>query len=266
MMNYKYMGTAESLERGRRALQRRRSKRKLRTGAAGKPDFQNKKVRAIIAAARRLFVDERLASPSMDLIAGAAGVSKATLYVYFPDREHLLVALIDHEIESNVPGMLWEPGTEVINIEAGLRSIARRLMTFYLALQSNDRTFYRLLEDLTRDRPDLGLRFFAAGPGRVRQQVASFLRMANARKLLAVPNVELAAMQFVSLVHGDLRMRKMLAMPSPTRKELDAIVEGAVRLILAAYGRPRKCNHHAAAAASAVSAGGAGSSGRRSKS
>ena len=241
MMNYKYMGTAESLERGRRALQRRRTKRKLRTEAAGKPDFQNKKVRAIIAAARRLFVDERLASPSMDLIAATAAVSKATLYVYFPDREHLLVALIEHEIESNVPGMLWEPGTEVTDIEADLRSIARRLMTFYLALQSNDRTFHRLLEDLTRDRPDLGLRFFAAGPGRVRQQVASFLRMANARKLLAVRNVELAAMQFVSLVHGDLRVRKMLAMPSPTRKELNAIVEGAVRLFLAAYGRrPRK--------------------------
>jgi hypothetical protein len=52
-------------------------------------------------------------------------------------------------------------------------------------------------------------------------------------------------------------------MPTPTRKELDAIVEGAVRLILAAYGRPRKFDHHAAAAASAVSAGGAGSFGRR---
>jgi TetR/AcrR family transcriptional regulator, mexJK operon transcriptional repressor len=239
-MKYKYLGSAESLKRGRRALEQRRTKRKLRTDAAGTPDFQNKKVRAIIAAARRLFVDERLASPSMDLIAAAAAVSKATLYVYFPDREQLLVALIEHEIESSAPGVLWEPGTEVTDIEAGLRGLARRLMTFFLALQSNDRTFHRLLEDLTLDRPDLGLRFFAAGPGRIRQQVVSFLRMANAKRLLAVPNAELAAMQFVSLVHGDLRMRKTLAMPPPTRKELNAIVEGAVQLFLAAYGRPRK--------------------------
>ena len=234
------MGTTESLKRERRALVRRHTKRKLRSHAADNPDFQNRKVRAIICAARRLFVDERMASPSMDLIAATAAVSKATLYVYFPDREHLLVALIEHEIESNVPGMLWEPGTEVTNIEAGLRSIARRLMTFFLTLQSNDRTFHRLLEDLTLDRPDLGLRFFAAGPGRIREQVESFLRMAIARHLLAVANVELAAMQFVSLVHGDLRMRKTLAMPPPTRKELNAIVEGAVQLFLAAYGRPRK--------------------------
>jgi TetR/AcrR family transcriptional repressor of mexJK operon len=239
MMNHRYLGTAQSLQRERRTLKRRRTKRKLRTGAAGKPDFQNKKVRSIICAARRLFVDERIASPSMDLIAATAAVSKATLYVYFPDREHLLVALIEHEIES-MPRVLWEPGAEVTDIEAGLRSIARRLMTFFLALQSNDRTFHRLLEDLTRDRPDLGLRFFAAGPGRIRQQVVSFLRMAIARRLLAVPNAELAAMQFVSLVHGDLRMRKTLAMPPPTRKELNAIVEGAVQLFLAAYRRPRK--------------------------
>jgi TetR/AcrR family transcriptional regulator, mexJK operon transcriptional repressor len=238
-MNHRYLGTAPSLQRERRTPKRRRTKRKLRTDAAGKPDFQNKKVRAIISAARQLFVDERIASPSMDLIAATAAVSKATLYVYFPDREHLLVALIEHEIES-MPRVVWEPGAEVTDIEAGLRSIARRLMTFFLALQSNDRTFYRLLEDLTLDRPDLGLRFFAAGPGRIRQQVVSFLRMANDRHLLSVPNAELAAMQFVSLVHGDLRMRKTLAMPPPTRKELNAIVEGAVQLFLAAHRRPRK--------------------------
>jgi TetR/AcrR family transcriptional regulator, mexJK operon transcriptional repressor len=239
MMNHRYLGTAQSLQRERRTLKRRRTKRKLGTDAAAKPDFQNKKVRAIICAARRLFVDERIASPSMDLIAATAAVSKATLYVYFPDREHLLVALIEHEIES-MPRVLWEPGAEVTDIETGLRGIARRLMTFFLALQSNDRTFHRLLEDLTLDRPDLGLRFFAAGPGRLRQQVVSFLRMANTRHLLAVPNVELAAMQFISLVHGDLHMRKTLAMPPPTRKELNAIVDGAVRLFLAAYGRARK--------------------------
>ena len=240
MINHRNVGTAESLKRGRRTLGRGRIKRKLRIEAVAKPDFQNKKVGAILSAARRLFVDERMASPSMDLIAATAAVSKATLYVYFPDREHLLIALIEHEIESNVPGMLWEPGTEVTDIEADLRSIARRLMTFFLALQSNDRTFHRLLEDLTLDRPDLGLRFFAAGPGRIREQVESFLRMAITRHLLAVANVELAAMQFVSLVHGDLRMRKTLSMPPPGRKELNAIVEGAVRLFLAAYGRPRK--------------------------
>ena len=234
------MGTPESPKRERRVTGGHRVKRNVRTAAAGKPDFQNKKVRAIITAARRLFVDEHVASPSMDLIAATAAVSKATLYVYFPDREHLLVALIDNEIESNVPRLLWESDTEVSDIEAGLRGIARRLMTFFLAVQSNDRTFHRLVEELSLHRPGLGLRFYAAGPERIRQQVASFLRMANARHLLAVPNLELAALQFVSLVQGDLRMRKTLSMPLPTRKELNAIVEGAVRLFLAGYGRAGK--------------------------
>ena len=234
------MGTPESPKRERRVTGGHRVKRNVRTAAAGKPDFQNKKVRAIITAARRLFVDEHVVSPSMDLIAATAAVSKATLYVYFPDREHLLVALIDNEIESNVPRLLWESDTEVRDIEAGLLSIARRLMTFFVAVQGNDRTFHRLVEELSLHRPGLGLRFYAAGPERIRQQVASFLRMANARHLLAVPNLELAALQFVSLVQGDLRMRKTLSMPLPTRKELNAIVEGAVRLFLAGYGRSGK--------------------------
>jgi TetR/AcrR family transcriptional regulator, mexJK operon transcriptional repressor len=221
-------------------MARRRRAGKGRAVGRGKPDFQNKKVRAIIAGARRLFIDEWIASPSMDLIATTAGVSKATLYVYFPDREHLLVALVEHEIASNGVQLLWEPGTEVTDIRAALRGIAGLLMTFFLALRSNDPLFHRLLEDLTRDRPHLGPRFFAAGPGRVRQQLVSFLTMANTRHLLAVPNVELAAMQFISLVHGDLHVRKMLAMPRPTKKELHAMVEGAVRVFLAAYGRARE--------------------------
>jgi TetR/AcrR family transcriptional regulator, mexJK operon transcriptional repressor len=213
---------------------------KVRASARGKLNLQNKKVRAIVAAARRLFIDEGIAAPSMDLIATTAGVSKATLYVYFPDREHLLVALVEHEIASCGVQLLWEPGTEVTDIGAALRGIAGRLMTFLLALRSNDRPFHRLLEDLTRDRPHLGPQFFAAGPGRVRQQLVSFLTMANTMHLLAVPNVELAAMQFTSLVHGDLHVRKMLAMPRPTKRQLDAMVEGAVGVFLAAYGRARK--------------------------
>jgi TetR/AcrR family transcriptional repressor of mexJK operon len=239
MTNSIDLGAARPPGRERRLARPRRAGNVRPTGGR-KLDFQNKKVRAIIAAARRLFIDEWIASPSMDLIATTAGVSKATLYVYFPDREHLLVALVEHEIASNGVQLLWEPGTEVTDIGAALRGIAGRLMTFFLALRSNDRPFHRLLEDLTRDRPHLGPRFFAAGPGRVRQQLVSFLTMAKTKHLLAVPNVELAAMQFTSLVHGDLHVRKMLAMPRPTKRELNAMVEGAVRVFLAAYGRARE--------------------------
>jgi len=239
MINYLNLGATGPLGRERRVA-RHRARKKVRASAAGKLNLQNKKVRAIVAAARRLFIDAGIAAPSMDLIATTAGVSKATLYVYFPDREHLLVALVEHEIASCGVQLLWEPGTEVTDIGAALRGIAGRLMTFFLAFRSNDRPFHRLLEDLTRDRPHLGPQFFAAGPGKVRQQLVSFLTMANTRHLLAVPNVELAAMQFTSLVHGDLHVRKMLAMPRPTKRELNAMVEGAVRVFLAAYGRARE--------------------------
>jgi AcrR family transcriptional regulator len=239
MINQLNLGAMEPLGRERRVA-RSRARKKVRARSGGKLNLQNKKVRAIVAAARRLFMDEGIAAPSMDLIATTAGVSKATLYVYFPDREHLLVALVEHEIASCGVQLLWEPGTEVTDIGAALRGIARRLMTFFLALRSNDRPFHRLLEDLTRDRPQLGPRFFAAGPGKVRQQLVAFLTMANTQHLLAIRDVDLAAMQFTSLVHGDLRVRQMLAMPRPTKKELNAMVEGAVRVFLAAYGRMRR--------------------------
>ena len=172
----------------------------------------------------------------MDLIAATAAVSKATLYVYFTDRERLLVALIEHEIQSTVPRVLWESGSEVTDIEATLREIARRLLTAFLTFLGHDHVFLRLVEDLSLHSPGLGLRLYAAGPGKIRQQVVDFLTLAHTRQLLDVPDVERAAMQLISLVHGDLRVRKTLAMPLPDRQERNEIVDSSVRMFLAAYG------------------------------
>ena len=49
----------------------------------------------ILAAAKRLFVEEGYESATMRRIATAVGVSGATLYVYFPDKEAILFAIAE---------------------------------------------------------------------------------------------------------------------------------------------------------------------------
>jgi len=208
------------------------------------PETENRKVRAIIAAANKLFLEQGLAAPSMDLIAETAGVSKATIYVYFRSREELLLALVEHDVRSNGPGVIWDPATDFVDAEEELRGIAKRLMAFFLSLRFRDRAIFRLIEEQAVNFPEIGRTFYAAGPQKTTAQVASFLRMANAKDLLSVPDVDLAAMQLINLLHGDLHFRKMLSMPFPTRRELDARVESGLRVFLAAYGpassgRPR---------------------------
>lgn len=52
------------------------------------------KAAAILAGAMREFLDHGYAGTSMDRVAAAAGVSKATVYSHFQDKEGLFVALI----------------------------------------------------------------------------------------------------------------------------------------------------------------------------
>ena len=214
-----------------------RIKAKSMAVTSAKPDPGNRKVRAIIGAARKLFIEQGLADPSMDLITDTAGVSKATIYVYFPSKEDLLLALIEHEVRSNERRVIWEPGAEPTEPEEDLRGIAKRLMTLFLDLRFRDRAFHRLIEDQVATFPKIGRAVFAAGPQALIAQMSSYLSMAKARGLLDIPDVQLAATQFISLVRSDLHLRRKFLVPLPAKKELDAIVEGSVQVFLAAYGR-----------------------------
>lgn len=55
---------------------------------------------AIASAAQPLFMEKGIASTSMDDIARAAGYSKATLYVYFKDKEEIVSLLVLESMQS----------------------------------------------------------------------------------------------------------------------------------------------------------------------
>jgi AcrR family transcriptional regulator len=57
------------------------------------------KEEAILQGALQEFLEHGYAGTSMDKVASSAGVSKATVYSHFQDKEHLFVALIDQFTE-----------------------------------------------------------------------------------------------------------------------------------------------------------------------
>ena len=75
---------------------------------AAKPRRRNRRIAGADPDKRRQILDGALAvfmargfdAATMSDIAAAANVSKGTLYVYFEDKEHLFVALIERERES----------------------------------------------------------------------------------------------------------------------------------------------------------------------
>jgi AcrR family transcriptional regulator len=56
----------------------------------------------LLEAALSLFVEKGFAATRSDAVARAAGVSKGTLYLYFPSKEDLLKAVIQHYVADEI--------------------------------------------------------------------------------------------------------------------------------------------------------------------
>jgi len=65
----------------------------------------NDKLQQILEAARKRFAHFGLAKTTMTEIASDIGMSKASLYYYFPDKEHLFAAVIGREMDSFIERM-----------------------------------------------------------------------------------------------------------------------------------------------------------------
>jgi AcrR family transcriptional regulator len=194
---------------------------------------ENRKYRLILESARALFLQLGFDAASMDMIARDAGVSKATVYVNFASKDDLLIKLIDDECRKLGPRALWEASDGPIDLEPALLRIARSYTAFFL----NDRgvDLHRLIIITAGRFPQIAEAFMRAGPWRCEEEVAVFLEAAVAQGLLRITDIRLAAVQFLSLVQGRLQLRWELSLGPPSHPEYEDLIEGGVRVFLAAY-------------------------------
>jgi TetR/AcrR family transcriptional repressor of mexCD-oprJ operon len=95
-----------------------------RSAASGAPRYDRTTVAIIDAAAHAL--SEHGGRANMADFAAAAGVSRATLYRYFPDREALLDALASHAL-ADAATRLADAGLERAPVEEAIERIVRAL-------------------------------------------------------------------------------------------------------------------------------------------
>ncbi|HBF28191.1 TetR/AcrR family transcriptional regulator [Rhizobium sp.] len=199
---------------------------------------KTKKFELLIATAKKVFLEQGYDRASMDLIATAAGVSKATLYVYFENKEALLFALISQECKHIGLDPLLDLGQSTADIQAALRRIARNFTKLFLSESSLG--LYQLVMANASHFPEITEVFMNAGPRKQQKEVAAFLNQAIHEGSLEIENVDLAVKQFLSLVQGDLPLNWALSMKRPEQSEYDALIEGGVRVFLAAYGKKQR--------------------------
>lgn len=201
------------------------------TAKAAEAHVAGRKECSVIAAAGKLFLEQGFAETSMDAIARAACVSKATLYAYFPSKEALFAHLIEAECRLKA-SRLQMPDLDMGLVEA-LRSFARQFVEVYITPESM--AFFQAISSERTRFPQLCKLFFESGPKNELMRLASLLEQAKARGLLSFSDASVAAGHFLSLVRGDLPLHTALGLEPRSDATVNAMVDAAISVFLKAY-------------------------------
>ncbi|WP_158965238.1 TetR/AcrR family transcriptional regulator [Chachezhania sediminis] len=187
----------------------------------------------VLDGARTVFLKDGFEGASVDDIARAAGVSKATLYSYFPDKRLLfmevarvecmrLAELAVNEIDATLPPR------EV------LTRTAQKLIPFMLSEFSIK--MFRICVAESDRFPELGADFYASGPEMGRKRLVEYMGKARDRGELKIEDLSLAAEQFSELCKSHLFARAVFGIQTSfTQAEIDRVVQSAVDVFMARY-------------------------------
>ncbi len=198
------------------------------------------KRRQILDGARALFLAEGYERASVDAIAARAGVSKATLYSHFGDKQTLFVACAREEsadVRARMADLLGAPvGGPMHDLADDLAEMGETFLRF--VVRPSTLAFRRILVAEAGRFPELGRTFFDDATCAFRGRLADYLRRRGEEGALAVADGDLAAAQFIALCISDVLWRVELAVLSRVSSELvRSTVENALRTFLRAYRR-----------------------------
>ena len=188
----------------------------------------------VLAAARQEFLQLGFAGTSMDAIARSAGVSKATLYAYFPSKEALFTHLIEAECK-NKCGAIPSPDLE-LGLAPALRVLCRHFVDFFLSPESA--AFFQTVSNERGRFPELCHLYFNSGKKNVLDFVAAYLAQARDKGLLSFDDPHIAAEQLLNLAVADLPLRAALGLELRGEAEAERIMEAGIAVFLKAYGIP----------------------------
>jgi TetR/AcrR family transcriptional repressor of mexJK operon len=188
---------------------------------------------AIVAAARELFMEHGFNSTSMDAIAKGAGVSKATLYSHFADKESLFRAVVT-AISEQVPILPLPAISTESDFRAALESHGVRLLRILTSTEVQN--FHRMLMASPAEAATLMPLIFEHGPRRTLEDLAALLEQGRQHGHHSAPDCLLLADQLLSMWKGMAITAQEFGVappesPARSRKRIRA----AIDLILKAH-------------------------------
>lgn len=188
----------------------------------------------VLSGAREVFLADGFEGASVDNIAKAAGVSKATLYSYFPDKRVLFM-----EVVRAVCGQQAESPLDLAAGGCGPREVLRVAAEHVHAVLMGGISLqlFRIFVAEADRFPELGPMFYESGPMVLHGQIRGYLEIAAERGELNIRDADLAAAQFVELCKADIFLRFLFNIDEEfTAAERERVISGAIETFLARYG------------------------------
>ncbi|MCI5109576.1 MAG: TetR/AcrR family transcriptional regulator [Marivita sp.] len=195
---------------------------------------KGRKFDQVVDGAREIFLRDGFEGASVDDIARAAGVSKATLYSYFPDKRLLFMEVATRQCEEQARISIEKidstrPPQEV------LTCVAQQFLGFIYS-EVGQRIFRICVAESDRF-PLLGQEFYHSGPMIMRAAVVDYLKQAAGRGELRIEDYDLAADQFAELCKADLWPKLIFGIiRNVADPDRDRVIDGAVKTFMARYG------------------------------
>lgn len=196
----------------------------------GRPKDLEKR-EAILDAAQALFAERGVDGVPIEAIAARSGVSKVTVYGHFGDKATIFDSIVQRETDRLKLALCQTPSGSSLEdtlTRFGTALIQMLTQPCHLALD-------RAVSLEAQRNPDLGRRFFEAGPGQVRTMLTNLLRQAQEQGAVHLDDPECAAEDMLALWLGfDAIERRFCGSCLPDEQVLQTHVARAVRLFLKA--------------------------------
>jgi AcrR family transcriptional regulator len=182
------------------------------------------KLRQILDGARRVFLADGFDGASMNDVARVAGVSKGTLYVYFPSKQALFEALIreEHRRTAERLSIFDEKEHDVALV---LKRFGNELMNFMLL--PDHIALVRTVSAAAAKFPGIGRAFFEAGPQYGADRLAGYFAQQVEAGTLMIDDLNLAAWNFLESIQGGHLKRMLFCVCDPPPQ--DAVEKAVTR-------------------------------------
>lgn len=194
------------------------------------------KRRQILAGAREVFGELGFERASVDLIAARAGVSKATVYNHFDDKQALFLAAVLVECDDMRAGLEGSLERPAGGVEESLQRIGEQVMAVFLSPPVVG--LFRQVVAQASHVPEIGRLVFERGTRPIQEAVAAHLARWHGAGALRIDDPLAGAVAFLALCQGDLVTRARLGvLAHPADEQVRETVRRAVRIFVRAHER-----------------------------